>query len=592
LQTANAVAYAHSRMVVHRDLKPSNILVDSARQVHLLDFGISKLLEQDPALAAQATQFGGRAYTPDYASPEQIRGESVTASTDVYSFGVVMYQLLSGSLPNLPRTDPTPPSAAVHERATAQALRGDLDTIVLKALKDVESERYPSMRALADDLERFQRGEPVLARRDSTWYRLRKFAVRNRLALRAVAATVAVAVAVSAGLAVQRANRQSAENEQAVETFADNLSEISVPRTPPTKDLVAYREYLQARSLMIRPTEGNLREVIRLTQSAIDRDSKFTQAYAVLAGANIMHLDHGYARPDALALAESAVQKALALNPHHPGAHASLGAIAAHRGDWLAADAHFKDSFEFDDGSGRIRARYAEAVLKSTGRLREALQVFRVELRKTPTHCRGAMQLAMVLGTQPGHETEAMHYIDVAMSNGWPADSKDVEEISSEVARRAGRYVEAAQSQASMLPDTAQQAGAVEVVELLHEALADPTRRRVAIAALDALNAKGSAAGMDSFPMLMFSMNWYTMLGDVDRAYEASARWLAESQRTGLSGIPFNFGFWQPEMRPFRADPRFQELSRRMGLIRYWNKFGPPDDCQLQNDALACRAAK
>jgi tetratricopeptide (TPR) repeat protein len=600
LQTAIAVAYAHSRKVVHRDLKPSNILVDAGRQVHLLDFGISKLLEQDPVAARQTTQFSGRAYTPDYASPEQLRGKPVTASTDIYSFGVVLYQLLCGSLPHLHRapdklveeimlrTDPPLPSAAARERATARALRGDLDTIVLKALKGTESERYPSMQALADDLDRFLRGAPVLARRDSPWYRLRKFAVRNRFALRAVAAAVALTVAVSVGLAVQRSHQQSAESAQAVETFADNLAQIAVPRRPPTNDVEAYHEYLQARGIMIRPTEENLREVIRLTQSAIARDPNFAQAYAVLAGANLMHLDNGYSRPEALALAEPAARKALTLAPHHPGALASLGVIAAHRGDWLTAEAHFASAFEFDDGSGRVHARYAEAVLNSTGRVREALRIFQVELRKTPTHCRASMQLATALGTQPGQDIEAMHFVDVAMSNGWSPDSRDVEKLNSEVARRAGRYAEAAEQQVKILPDETRQAGGVEVVRLLHEALAVPAERQAAIAALDALNSKGTAAGMDSFAMLMFSMNWYTMLGDVDRAYQASSRWLAESGRTGLTGIPFILGFWTAEMRPFRADPRFQELARRMGLMAYWQKFGPPDDCHIQGAALRC----
>jgi len=601
LQAARAVAYAHSRMVVHRDLKPSNILVDAAGQVRLLDFGIGKLLEENPGLGPQATQFGARAYTPDYASPEQIRGEPVTASTDVYSLGVVLYQLLTGSPPYLPRAsgqlvdeiagreDPPPPSAAARDRATAQALRGDLDTIVLKALKGAKAERYPDMQALAEDLQRFLRGEPVLARRDSIWYRLRKFADRNRLALRAVAATVAVAVAVSASLAVQRARRQSAESAEAVASFADNLSQIAVPRTPPTKDVVAYREYLQARGIMIRPTEENLREVMRLTEDAIARDPNFAQAYAVLAGANLMHLDQGYSRPDALAIAEPLVRKALALDPHHPGAHASLGVIAAHRSDWLAAESHFKDAFEFDEGWGRVHARYAEIVLNSTGRQREALQIFQEELRKTPTHCRGAMQLAIGFGMQAGHDAEAMHYVDIAMTNGWPADSRDVEELNSAVARHAGRYAEAAEYQVMTLPAEARQAGAVEVVHLLHKAMDDPAKRRNAIAALDALNGQGPDSGMGSFAMLMFSMNWYTMLGDVDRAYLVSDRWLAESQRSGLAGIPFIFGFWLPEMRPFRADPRFQELARHMGFIAYWEKFGPPDDCQLRSGTLACR---
>jgi serine/threonine-protein kinase len=253
LQTARAVAYAHSRMVVHRDLKPSNILVDQAGQVHLLDFGISKLLEQDPASDRQATQFGARAYTPDYASPEQIRGEPVTASTDVYSLGVVLYQLLTGSLPYPPHASgksvdhawnkgPPPPSTAARERATARALQGDLDTITLKALKGAEAERYLGMQAFADDLERFQSGAPVLARRDSTWYRLRKFAARNRFALRAAAAAVAVTVAISVGFAIQRSRQQKAETEAAISSYADNMAQLAVRRTPPTKDAVAYRE--------------------------------------------------------------------------------------------------------------------------------------------------------------------------------------------------------------------------------------------------------------------------------------------------------------------------------------------------------------
>jgi serine/threonine protein kinase/Tfp pilus assembly protein PilF len=600
LQTARAVAYAHSRLVVHRDLKPSNILVDAAGQVHLLDFGIGKLLEQDPAVTAQATQFGNPAFTPDYASPEQLRGEPVTALTDVYSFGVVLYELLSGTRPFPPRSasaslenvfargEARPPSKASSDPLTARALQGDLDTIILKAMKESPLERYSSMSAVVADLERHLRSEPLLARGDTAWYRLRKFAARNRFVLRAVAVAVAGTVAISAGLAIQRSRQQSAETARAIESFSDNLAQLTVPRTPPTKDVEAYHEYLQARGLMLIPTETNLREVLRLTENATARDPKFAQAYAVLAGGNLMHMDNGYSRPEALALGERAARQALALNPRIAGAHASLGVIAAHRGDWLGAEAHFKKAFELDDGSGRIHARYAEAVLNSAGRLREASRLFQAELRKTPTHCRGAMQLAVALGMQPGHDAEALHYVDVAMTHGWPANSRDVEQLNSAIARRAGRYAEAAQYQAMTLPAAARQAGGVEVVQLLHNALADPARRPAALAALDALNAKGATTGMDSFQMLMLSMNWYTMLGRVDRAYLLIDRWLAEVQRTGSNGIPFSFAFWQPEMRPFRADPRFQELARHLGLIAYWQRFGPPDDCQLQGVALNC----
>ncbi|MEO8018816.1 MAG: protein kinase, partial [Pseudomonadota bacterium] len=585
-------------------LKPSNIMVDPAGQVHLLDFGIGKLLEQDSAAAAQMTQFGNPAFTPDYASPEQLRGEPVTALTDVYSFGVVLYELLSGARPFPPRTapasienslargDPRPPSKAAGDPAIARALHGDLNTVILKAMKEDPRERYPSMSAFASDLERHLRSEPLLARGDSAWYRLRKFAARNRFALRAVAAAVAVTVAVSVGLTVQRSRQQSAETARAIDRYADNMAQLVVPRTPPTKNVVAYREYLQARGLMIRPTEDNLREVIRLTEDATARDPKFTQAYAVLAGANLLHLDNGYSRPEALALAEPAARKALELAPHHPGALASLGVIAAHRGDWLAAEAHFKKAFEFDDGTGRIPARYAEAVLNSTGRLREALRIFQVELRQTPTHCRGAMQVAIALGTQPGRDAEAAHYIDVAISHGWPGDSRDVQQLNSAIARHAGRYAEAADYQLAIMPAATRQAGGVEAVRLLHVALAEPARRVNAITALDALNRQRTNPGMESFDLLMFSMTWYTMLGDVDRAYLVSDRWLAESRRTGRSGIPFNLGFWLPAMQPFRADPRFFGLTQRMGLTEYWRQFGPPDDCRLQGDTLTCAAAK
>jgi serine/threonine protein kinase/Tfp pilus assembly protein PilF len=601
LQTAAAVAYAHSRMVVHRDLKPSNILVDNAGKVHLLDFGISKLLAQDTDLPPQATQFGARAYTPDYASPEQIRGESVTASSDVYSLGVVLYQLLSGSLPVAARergsiTDdpmlPAPPSAVAGDRATARALRGDLDTIVMKALKDSATERYAGMQLLADDLERFLRGAPVLARRDSIWYRANKSARRNRFALRAVVGAVAITAAVSGGLAIQKSRQQSAATQRAIESYADNMAQLVVPRTPPTKDAVAYREYLQARGIMVVPTEANLREVIRLTRDVTARDPKFAQAYAVLAGANLMYLDNGYARPDALRLADEAAREALALSPHHHGALATLGVIAAHRGDWLAAEQTFRRAFEYDDGSGRIHARYAEAVLNSTGRLQEAVRVYRTELLKAPTHCRASMQLAVILGTQPGREAEAARYIDVAISHGWPGDSVDVQQLNGTIARRAGRYAEAAEYQLSTIPAATRQAGGAQVVRLLHEALATSALRPNAVVALDELNGPGAAAGMESFDMLMFSMSWYTLLGDVDRAYRVSDRWLEESRRTGRSGIPFVLGFWQPEMRAFRADPRFQELMRRMGLVDYWTKFGPPDGCRLQGGGLSCESTK
>jgi serine/threonine-protein kinase len=205
VQIGQAVAYAHERQVIHRDLKPANIYVTEAGEVRLLDFGIARILDHGETHDTHLTQLGGRALTPDYASPEQILGESLTVATDIYSLGVVLYELVSGNRPYrlerhsraalehaILQADPARPSETAAA-ALRGPLRGDLDTIVLKTLKKRPAERYASVRAMVEDVTRHLQGRPVLARPDSRRYRLRKFVTRNRLAL-AAASTVGLAV--------------------------------------------------------------------------------------------------------------------------------------------------------------------------------------------------------------------------------------------------------------------------------------------------------------------------------------------------------------------------------------------------------------
>jgi serine/threonine protein kinase/tetratricopeptide (TPR) repeat protein len=234
-QVLDAVQYAHARLVVHRDLKPSNILVDAGGQVHLLDFGIAKLLAEG-GVDGELTQAAGRLFTLHYASPEQIGGAPLTTATDVYSLGVILYELITGGPPyRLKResagaleeaileAEVMRPSAACKDSAKAalrgtslpnlqKMLRGDLDTIVLKALKKIPAERYASVTAFADDLRRYLAYEPVSARPDSLTYRTAKFVRRNRLA---VALSGLVLVALMVGLAgtitqAERATRAAA----------------------------------------------------------------------------------------------------------------------------------------------------------------------------------------------------------------------------------------------------------------------------------------------------------------------------------------------------------------------------------------------
>jgi tetratricopeptide (TPR) repeat protein len=220
----DAVQYAHRNLVVHRDLKPANILVGEDGRPKLLDFGIAKLLADgvDPDQAPTATLLP--AMTPEYASPEQVRGEVVTTSSDIYSLGVVLYELLTGRRPYVVQGDsmegivravcdsaPAPPSTSGGHAD----LRGDLDTIVLKALRKEPARRYLSVQELSEDLRRHLEGLPVLARADTLGYRASKFVRRHKAAVAAAALVTASLVggivATTRQARIAEANRLRAE---------------------------------------------------------------------------------------------------------------------------------------------------------------------------------------------------------------------------------------------------------------------------------------------------------------------------------------------------------------------------------------------
>lgn len=341
-----ATQYAHRNLVVHRDLKPSNILVTADGQVKLLDFGLAKLLEPGggAAVAAHTTQ---RWMTPEYAAPEQVRGEPVTTLTDVYQLGVVLYELVTGTLPFgrrersayelahaiLGREAPPPSSV----RAKGRPLRGDLDAIVLKALRKEPEQRYASAQAFRDDIERHLTGMPVRARQGNALYGAFRFVRRHRWSV--AAATVSLLVltgyAVTLTMNAQRMRDTLARVEQE-KTKAEGATQFLVGLFSPKVPGFGPRDTLTA-PLLIARGERQMEEL---------RDQPLAQAQ-LLSVLGMIHQNRG-----AFDRAQTLLERSLALRRASLGEeHADvaenmyqLGMVLRDRGDYERARRLFQQA--------------------------------------------------------------------------------------------------------------------------------------------------------------------------------------------------------------------------------------------------------
>ena len=382
-QLCRAVQHAHQRLIVHRDIKPGNILVREDGTPVLLDFGIGKLID-----ATDRDATATHVFTPAYAAPEQVAGRAVTTATDIWGLGCVLHELLSGrALNEINSTGRVPlPSLATLDRSRARALRGELDTLVGKAMHEEPERRYASAQALADDVENYLGGRPLLAAPDSFAYRTRKFVARHRLAVFGISAMTLLAVFFvwrlnaerqRALVAEKRAERE-AQSQRRSRDFLVSLFEAASPEK-------ASGQALSARELIDKGNEHLEQDLKDEPETAARLSLTIAQVYSasgdpkasVTAGERALALAVGEDAEAALLRAEilltlareydnterfddarRATEEALALRLRHaPDDHAGIAealtesaARAVRRDDHPAARAFF----------GRATAEYAK----------------------------------------------------------------------------------------------------------------------------------------------------------------------------------------------------------------------------------------
>ncbi|MEZ5318537.1 MAG: tetratricopeptide repeat protein [Vicinamibacterales bacterium] len=450
LQICDAVESAHRRLVVHRDLKPGNVLVTRDGVTKLLDFGVAKLLEPDPGADTPETRAGFRVMTPEYASPEQFLGEPSSTATDVYALGAVLYELLTGvraheaphgSLKDLEQLvlerEPDPPSTACRRTSPAgppddrartrgttvdglaRQLRGDLDNIVLTAMRREPDRRYPSVAALRADLERHREGLPVSARPATVGYRAAKFVRRHRAA---VAAAVLVGAAIVIGttttLVQARAAAREGRRAEQIRDFLVGVFEISNPDA-------SRGETVTARELLDRGSERVDRELAGEPEVHADMLGVLGRLYQQLGmfAEARMHFEH------ALTLQRQTPADPLAV----VDTLTSLGAAASEQDDLDQAEAYIREALaiatreEGPEGSAVAAATSDLAgVFRKRGDYEEAERLNReaVAIRRhlgDPAGLASALNGLAVLLTDSGHAPEAVTTLEEALALARPA---------------------------------------------------------------------------------------------------------------------------------------------------------------------------
>ncbi|MGH8218826.1 MAG: winged helix-turn-helix domain-containing protein [Steroidobacteraceae bacterium] len=355
---------------------------------------------------------------------------------------------------------------------------------------------------------------------------------------------------------------------------------------PPTRDLEAYRLYLQGASVAARGAEPGVLAGIALLEQAIERDPNFARALGTLAVRRLGLSFYGH--PDAMANAERDARSALSLDPSLPEAHSALGMVSIVRHRWRDAEASFAapQALGERDLTSFAHALYLPA---SVGYLQQSLARLREGYDRTPAEAPLLAMLAVAtiaVSRQSAHTDEAARHAELAVSLGMPKNAGPLAIVRLYVALRRGRradVLDAAQDVGNQfLPAAPERLG--RLIEQVSAALDDPQALDTARHALDSFVASLGLSAIG--PVLAVQLvAWYTLLGAVTSAYDFVDRILGNAKATGSMGILLTW-LWHPELLAFRRDARFEPLVERLGLMDYWQHRGPPDGYELRDRRL------
>ncbi|HEY6457812.1 MAG TPA: winged helix-turn-helix domain-containing protein [Steroidobacteraceae bacterium] len=356
----------------------------------------------------------------------------------------------------------------------------------------------------------------------------------------------------------------------------------STARRPPTQDLDAYRFYLQAESIP-NGTPPSFLAAIALYDAALMRDPMFARALEARGFMRAALVSIGYPLAHGLEDAQQDAEQALTLDPTLAEAQAVLGSLYALRGDWPQAEVRFRVAIAADPTDGVMRVQHAAAVLLATGQLHKAYIEAVAGQRLAPKNPFAAAMLAFVEQAL-GADHDAVKYSELAIAQH--GNLAEFETLYAAAAVRRGDYAQAAEHAVKALSPAVLDAGGDEAVRLSYAALADAKRKPAALQALGNLTHEAAWDSMDPRSR-QFVIDLYARFGALDRLYEQMNQLLPEGGATHPEIIAVD-SLWSPEMAAFRQDSRFQALATRLRLVEYWQKYGPPDQCQLDHARLEC----